>query len=119
MQARNKYYLPASNNSKIHRHLDVFVPHNLEGFSVVSCHSTELLHIAQTDNSIQTHKVLMNVNIGKHLIVTKPQLPAQAIDYFCMTADANDELPPQRKRNGWTTTSHNPNGNSSSLLTTV
>ena len=77
MQKRNRYYLPASNDGKIHRRLDVVVPRNLEGFSVVSCHSTELLHISRIDNSIRTHEVLMNVNVWKNLIVAKPQLPVE------------------------------------------
>ena len=88
MQARNRYYLPASNNSKIHQRLDVLVPRNLEGFSVVSCHSTELLHIARIDNSIRTHKVLMNVNIGKRLIVIKLPLPVELFNAL-VTARGN------------------------------
>ena len=72
MQGRNRLYLPTSNDSKIHRRLDVVVPCNLEGFSMVPRHSTELFHIARIDSSIRTHKVLMNVNVGKQLIVVKP-----------------------------------------------
>ena len=69
MQVRNGYYLPAGNNGKIHRRLDDVVPRNLKGFSLVSYHSTELFNIARIDSGIQTHKVLVNVNVGKHLIV--------------------------------------------------
>ena len=88
MQARNRYYLPASNNGKIHRRLDVLVPRNLEGFSVVSCHSTELLHIARIDNSIRTHKVLMKSILGSTFIVTKPQLPVELFNAL-VTARGN------------------------------
>ena len=72
MQGKNRYYLPTSNDGKIHRRLDVLVPRNLEGFSLISCRSTELFDIARIDSSIRTHKVLVNVNVGKHLIVDKP-----------------------------------------------
>ena len=41
MQGRNRYYLPASNDGKIYQCLDVVVPCNLEGFSIVSRHNTE------------------------------------------------------------------------------
>jgi hypothetical protein len=70
--------------------LDVIVPHNLEGFSLVSYHSTELFHIAQIDSSIQTHKFLVNVNVGnlKHLIVAIPQLPVELFNAL-ITARGN------------------------------
>ena len=82
MQGKNKYYLPASNDGKIHWCLDVVVPRNLEGFSLVFCHSTELFHIVRIDSSIRTHKLLVDVNVGKHLIVTKPQLPVELFNAF-------------------------------------
>ena len=85
MQGRNKYYLPASNDPKIHRRLDVLVPRNLEGFSFVSCHSTELFHVVRIDGSIRTHKV---VTVGKHLIVAKPQLPVELFNAL-VTARSN------------------------------
>jgi len=84
MQGRDKYYLPASNDGKIHGGLDVVVPRNLEGFSLVSCHSTELFHIARIDSSIRSHKVLVNVNVGKYLIVAKPQLPVELFNALVM-----------------------------------
>ena len=88
MQGRNRYYLPASNDGKIHRRLDVVVPYNLEGFSMVSCHGAELFHIARIDRSIRTHKVLMDVNVGKNLIVAKPQLPVELFNAL-VTARSN------------------------------
>ena len=88
MQGRNRYYLPAGNDGKIHRRLDVVVSRNLEGFSMVSCHSTELFHIARIDSSIRTHKILVNVNLGKHLIVAKPQLPVELFNAI-ITARSN------------------------------
>jgi hypothetical protein len=55
---------------------------------VVSCHSAELFHIAQIDSSISTHKVLVNVNVGKNLIVAKPQLPVELVNVLA-TARSN------------------------------
>ena len=55
---------------------------------MVSRHSTELFHIARIDNSIRTHKVLMDVNLGKNLIVAKPQLPVELFNAL-ITAESN------------------------------
>ena len=88
MQGRNRYYLPTSNEGKIHWRLDGIVPCNLEGFSLVSYHGTELFHIARIDSSIRTHKLLINVNVGKHLVVAIPQLPVELFDAL-VTASVN------------------------------
>jgi hypothetical protein len=88
MQGRNRYYLPASNDGKIHRRLDIVVPCNLEGFSMVSCHSTELFHFARIDSSIRTQKILVNVNVEKDLSVAKPQLPVELFNAL-VTARGN------------------------------
>ena len=85
MRKKNRYYLPASNDGKIHRRLDIVVPRNLEGFSLVSCHSTKPFHIVRIDSNIWTHKVLVNVNDGKHLIVAGPQLPVKLFNALVMT----------------------------------
>jgi hypothetical protein len=86
VQGRNRYYLPASNDGEIHRRLDVVVPCNLEGFPLVSHHRTELFHIARIDSSIRTHKVLVNVNVGKNLIVAMPQLPVKLFNALVMAS---------------------------------
>jgi hypothetical protein len=89
VQGRNRYYyLPASNDGEIHRRLDVVVPCNLERFPLVSHHSTELFHIARIDSSIWTHKVLVNVNVGKHLVVAIPQLAVELFNAL-VTASGN------------------------------
>ena len=60
----------------------------IEGFSMVSCHSAELFHIARIDSSIRAHKFLVNVNVGKNLIVAKPQLPVELFNAL-VTARSN------------------------------
>jgi hypothetical protein len=45
--------------------------------SSISHHGTELFHVTQVDRSLRTHKPLVNVNVGKHLIVAIPQLPVK------------------------------------------
>ena len=47
-----------------------------------------MLHIARIDSSIRTHKLLINVNVGKHLVVAIPQLPVELFDAL-VTASVN------------------------------
>jgi hypothetical protein len=82
MERSDRYYLPASNDGIIHRRLDVVIPHNLEGLSLVSHYGTELFHVARFDSNLRTHKVLMNINFAKFLIVAIPQLPVKPFNAF-------------------------------------
>jgi hypothetical protein len=46
------------------------------------------LELIGNDSSIRTHKVLVNVNVGKNVIVTKPQLPVELFNAL-VTARGN------------------------------
>ena len=60
-------------------------------------HSAKLFHIARIDSSIWTHKVLMNVYVGKHLIVAISwvQLPVESDDFMNASAETGETVEQQ------------------------
>ena len=86
MERSDRYYLPASNDGIIHRSLDVVIPRNLEGLSLVSHYGTELFHVARIDSNLWTHKIFMNINVRKFPIVAIPQLPVKSFNAFIMAS---------------------------------
>jgi len=75
-------YLPAGDDSKVHRGLDFLVPSLLKGLTGVANHSTETLDSLDVNDSLATSEVLRKIDGGHGLVIAEPELPVKLLDGF-------------------------------------
>jgi hypothetical protein len=75
-----KTNLPASNDSEIHRRLNLLSTTLLELFALIADYGTEPLDSGGIDRNLRPNESFANVDLGKDLVIAVPQPPVELFD---------------------------------------